>query len=311
MKILVSDPIAVEGIKRLEEAGFEVDVKTGLALEELAKITPEYDGLIVRSATKVTRELIAAGENLKAIGRAGIGLDNIDLEAARERGIKILNTPGATTISVAELTLGHMLALARQIPQATASLKAGKWEKKLFLGSELYGKTLGVIGLGKIGREVAKRASGMGMDLVAYDPYVREEEVRHLGLKLLPMEDLLPYSDYITIHAPLIPETKHLLGEREFAMMKDGVRLINCARGGVVDEQALYDALVNGKVAGAALDVFEKEPPKDNPLLKLDNVIATPHLGASAREGQVRSGMEIAEKLIATLEKDTGTSALG
>jgi D-3-phosphoglycerate dehydrogenase len=301
MKILVSDSIAVEGIKRLEEAGFEVDVKTGLALEELVRIIPEYDGLIVRSATKVTREVIAVG-NLKAIGRAGIGLDNIDLEAARERGIKILNTPGATTISVAELTLGHMLALARQIPQATASLKAGKWEKKLFLGSELYEKTLGIIGLGKIGREMAKRASGLGMDLVAYDPYVREAEVRDLGLKLLPMEDLLQYSDYITIHVPLVPETKHLLGEREFAMMKDGVRLINCARGGVVDEQALYDALMSGKVAGAALDVFEEEPPKDNPLLKLDNVIATPHLGASAREGQVRSGMEIAEKLIAVLK---------
>ncbi|MFQ6117886.1 MAG: hydroxyacid dehydrogenase, partial [Candidatus Bipolaricaulia bacterium] len=217
-------------------------------------------------------------------------------------GIKILNTPGATTISVAELALGHMLALARHIPQATASLKAGKWEKKKFMGTELYGKTLGIIGIGKIGQEVAKRASAFGMDLVAYDPYVREEEVRHLGLKLLPLEDLLPYSDYITIHVPLTPETRHLLSGREFAMMKDGVRLINCARGGVVDERALYDALVGGKVAGAALDVFEEEPPKDNPLLKLDNVIATPHLGASAREGQVRSGVEIAEKMIAALK---------
>jgi len=302
MKILVSDPIAVEGTKRLEEAGFEVDVKTGLAPEELIKIIPEYDGLIVRSATKVTREVIEAARELKAIGRAGIGLDNIDLEAARERGIKVLNTPGATTISVAELTLGHMLALARHIPQATASLKAGKWEKKRFMGTELYGKTLGIIGIGKIGREVAKRASAFGMDLVAYDPYVREAEVRDLGLKLLPLEDLLQYSDYITIHVPLTSETEHLLGEREFAMMKDGVRLINCARGGVVDEGALYDALVSGKVAGAALDVFEEEPPKENPLLKLDNVIATPHLGASAREGQVRSGVEIAEKMIAALK---------
>jgi D-3-phosphoglycerate dehydrogenase len=302
MKVLVSDPIAEEGIERLRDAGFEVNIKTGLTEEELVKAIPEYDGLIVRSATKVTREVIAAGENLKAIGRAGIGLDNIDLEAARERGIKILNTPGATTISVAELTLGHMLALARHIPQATASLKAGRWEKKLFMGSELHGKTLGIIGLGKIGREVAKRASGMGMDLVAYDPYVREAEVRDLGLKLLPLEDLLPYSDYITIHVSLTPETRHLLSEREFALMKEGVRLINCARGGVVDEKALYNALVSGKVAGAALDVFEEEPPKENPLLKLDNVIATPHLGASAREGQVRSGMEIAEKLIAALK---------
>jgi D-3-phosphoglycerate dehydrogenase len=301
MKILVSDPIAEEGIEKLRGAGFEVDVKTSLAPEELVKTIPEYDGLIVRSATKVTREVIEAGKELKAIGRAGIGLDNIDLEAAKERGIKVLNTPGATTISVAELTLGHILALARHIPQATASLKAGKWEKKKFMGTELYGKALGIIGIGKIGREVAKRASAFGMDLVACDPYVREEEVRHLGLKLLPLEDLLPYSDYITIHVPLIPETRHLLSEREFGMMKEGVRLINCARGGVVDEQALYDALVSGKVAGAALDVFEEEPPKDNPLLKLDNVIATPHLGAQALEGQVRSGVEIAEKMIAAL----------
>lgn len=298
---MISDPIAEEGVKKLEQAGFEVEVNTGLPPEELAKIIPGYDGLIVRSATKVTREVIEAAENLKAIGRAGIGLDNIDLEAARERGIKVMNTPGATSVSVAELTLGLMLALARHIPQATASLKAGKWEKKKLMGSELYGKTLGIIGIGKIGREVAKRAAALGMDLVAYDPYVREAEVRDLGLKLLPLEDLLQYSDYITIHVPLTAETEHLLGEREFFIMKDGARLVNCARGGVVDERALYDALKKGKVAGAALDVFEEEPPKDNPLLQLDNVIATPHLGASAREGQVRSAVEIAEKLIAAL----------
>ena len=302
MKILVSDPIAEEGLEKLRQAGFEVDVKAELMPEELIAIIPDYEGLIVRSATRVTREVIEAAKELRAIGRAGIGLDNIDLEAARERGIKVLNTPEATTISVAELTLGHMLALARHIPQATASLKAGKWEKKRFMGTELYGKTLGIIGIGRIGREVAKRAAAFGMDLVAYDPYVREAEVRDLGLKLLPLEDLLPYSDYITIHVPLTSETRHLLGEREFEMMKDGVRLINPARGGVVDEKALYDALVSGKVAGAALDVFEEEPPEDNPLLKLDNVIATPHLGASAKEGQVRSGVEIAEKMIAALK---------
>ncbi|HIC95522.1 TPA: phosphoglycerate dehydrogenase [Candidatus Bipolaricaulota bacterium] len=301
MKVLVSDPIAEEGIKRLRAAGIEVEVKTGLPPEELREIISEYDGLIVRSATKVTREVIEAGENLKAIGRAGIGLDNIDTEAAKERGIKVLNTPGATTISVAELTLGHMLALARHIPQGTASLKAGKWEKKRLIGTELYGKTLGIIGLGRIGREVAKRASAFGMDLVAYDPYVREGDVRNLGLKLLPLEDLLQHSDYITIHVPLTPETKHMLGKREFELMRPGVRLINCSRGGVVDEQALYEALVSGKVAGAALDVFEEEPPEDNPLLKLDNVIATPHLGASAEEGQLRAGIEVAEKMIAAL----------
>jgi D-3-phosphoglycerate dehydrogenase len=301
MKILVSDAIAEEGIAKLREAGFEVEVKTGLKPEELIKAIPEYDGLIVRSATKVTREVIQAGKNLKAIGRAGIGLDNIDTEAAKERGIKVLNTPGATTISVAELTMGHMLALARHIPQATASLKAGKWEKKQFMGTELYGKTLGIIGVGRIGREVAKRASAFGMDIVAYDPYVREADVRDLGLKLLPLEDLLQYSDYITIHVPLTPETRHMLGKREFELMKPGVRIINCARGGVIDEQALYEALVSGKVAGAALDVFEEEPPKDNPLLKLDNVIGTPHLGASAEEGQLRAGVEIAEKMIAAL----------
>ncbi len=301
MKILVSDAIAEEGITKLREAGFEVEVKTGLTPEELIKVIPEYDGLIVRSATKVTREVIQAGKALKAIGRAGIGLDNVDAEAAKERGIKVLNTPGATTISVAELTMGHMLALARHIPQATASLKAGKWEKKRFMGTELYGKTLGIIGIGRIGREVAKRAIAFGMDIVAYDPYVRETDVRDLGLKLLPLEDLLQYSDYITIHVPLAPETRHMLGKREFELMKPGVRIINCARGGVIDEQALYEALVSGKVAGAALDVFEEEPPKDNPLLKLDNVIGTPHLGASAEEGQLRAGVEIAEKMIAAL----------
>ncbi|MCR4405054.1 MAG: phosphoglycerate dehydrogenase [Candidatus Acetothermia bacterium] len=301
MKILVSDSIVEAGVQRLREAGFEVEVKTGLKPEELIRVIPEYDGLIVRSATKVTREVIQAGKNLKAIGRAGIGLDNIDTEAAKERGIRVLNTPEATTISVAELTIGHMLALARHIPQATASLKAGKWEKKLFMGTELYGKTLGIIGLGRIGREVAKRASAFGMDLVAYDPYVREGDVRDLGLKLLPLEDLLRYSDYITIHVPLTPETKHILGKRQFELMKPGVRIINCARGGVIDEQALYEALVSGKVAGAALDVFEEEPPKDNPLLKLDNVIGTPHLGASAEEGQERAGVEIAAKLISAL----------
>lgn len=301
MKILVSDAIAEAGVQRLKEAGFEVEVKTGLKPEELVKAIPEYEGLIVRSATKVTREVILAGKNLKAIGRAGIGLDNVDVEAAKERGIKVLNTPGATTISVAELTIGHMLALARQIPQATASLKAGKWEKKLFMGTELYEKTLGIIGIGRIGREVAKRAAAFGMDLVAYDPYVRESDVRDLGLKLLPLDELLRYSDYITLHLPLSPETKHLLGPRQFALMKQGVRLVNCARGGIVDEQALYKALKDGQVAGAALDVFEVEPPQDNPLLKLDNVIATPHLGASAKEGQARSGVEIAEKMIAAL----------
>lgn len=301
MKVLVSDPIAEEGIKKLRESGFEVDVKPALEPQALLQTIPAYDGLIVRSATKVTREVIGAAQNLKAIGRAGIGLDNIDLEAAKERGIKILNTPGATTISVAELTIGHMLALARHIPQATASLKSGKWEKKKFTGTELYGKTLGIIGVGKIGREVAKRASGMGMDLVGYDPYIREADVRDLGLKLLPLEDLLQYADYITIHIPLTPETKRFLSEREFALMKAGARLVHCARGGVVDEKALYDALRGGKIAGAALDVFEEEPPKDSSLLGLDNVIATPHLGASAREGQVRSGIEIAEKMIDAL----------
>lgn len=301
MKILVSDSIAEAGVQKLKEAGFEVEVKTGLKPEELIKTIPEYDGLIVRSATKVTREVIQAGKALKAIGRAGIGLDNVDVEAAKERGIRVLNTPEATTISVAELTIGHMLALARHIPQATASLKAGKWEKKLFMGTELYGKTLGIIGIGRIGREVAKRAAAFGMDLVAYDPYVRESDVRDLGLKLLPLDELLRYADYITLHLPLMPETKHLLGPRQFALMKQGVRLVNCARGGVVDEQALYEALKSGKVAGAALDVFEVEPPKDNPLLKLDNVIGTPHLGASAEEGQARAGVEIASKMIAAL----------
>ena len=203
MKVLVSDPIAEEGVQKLREAGFAVDERPGLPPEELLQIIADYDGLIVRSATKVTRQVIEHGVNLKAIGRAGIGLDNIDLEAARERGIKVLNTPGATSISVAELTIGHMLALARHIPQATASLKAGRWEEKKLMGTELYGKTLGIIGLGRIGREVAKRALALGMDLIAYDPYIKEESVRELGVKLLPLDDLLAHADYITIHVPV------------------------------------------------------------------------------------------------------------
>ena len=251
----------------------------------------------------MTRQVIEHGVNLKAIGRAGIGLDNIDLEAAKEHNIKVLNTPGATSISVAELALGHMLALARHIPQATASLKAGKWEKKRFMGVELYGKTLGIIGIGRIGREVAKRALALGMDLLAYDPYVKEESVRDLGVKLLPLDDVLAHSDYITVHVPLTEETRHLLSTEEFAKMKDGVRIVNCARGGVVDEEALYEALVSGKVVGAALDVFEEEPPKESKLLQLDNVIATPHIGASTVEGQRRAGVEIAEKMIEALKQ--------
>ncbi len=291
MKVLISDPLAKEGIEILKSAGIEPVEQTGLAPEELIKVIPEYDGIIVRSATKVTKDVIEAGKNLKVIGRAGVGLDNVDRAAAKEKNIKVVNTPAATSISVAELALGMMFSAARRIPQATASTRAGKWEKKKFKGFELYGKTLGIIGVGRIGTELAKRATALGMKVLAYDPYVKT----HDQAKISDLDTLLKESDYISLHIPKTDETAHMLNKAAFEKMKDGVVVINCARGGVVDEDALYDAVKGGKVRIAAMDVYENEPAKEHKLFSLDEAIVTPHIGAQTAEGQLRAGVQIAE----------------
>lgn len=301
-RVHVNDKLAPEAFELLDsnpsiEATMEhYDAGT---LKEKVKA---FDALIVRSATKVTKEIIENGEKLKVIGRAGIGLDNIDVATAKERGIKVLNTPGASAISVAELTIGLMLAASRHIARGTYGLKRGKWEKKALEGRELYGKTLGIIGFGNIGKEVAKRALSFEMKILAYD-VVKDE--KGLPVNFVEFDELLRESDYITLHVPLIDATRHLINAEAFSKMKDGVIIINAARGGVVDEAALYDALISGKVYAAALDVFEVEPPTDElrqKLLALDNVVATPHIGASTAEGQLRVGMEIVKKVIEVLE---------
>lgn len=297
MKVLISDSISQKGIDILTRAGLEVYVKTGLSPDELKAIIGEYHGLIIRSATKVTADIIEAATNLKVIGRAGSGLDNVDKVAATKKGIVVMNTPGGNTITTAEHTIALMFSLARQIPQAVASMKEGKWDKKRFMGVELYNKTFGIIGIGNIGKQVAKRAIGLGMNVIGYDPYLSEENAREIGIKKVELPELFRNSDFITIHTPLTAETRNLINRKTIGMMKDGVRIINCARGGIVNEADLYEAIKSGKVAGAALDVFEKEPPGNNPLLKLDNVLCTPHLGASTREAQENVALAIAEQV--------------
>jgi len=297
MKILVSDPLSEEGLNILKEVSeFQVDVKTTLKPEELKAIIGDYDALIVRSATKVTKEIIEHAKKLKVIGRAGVGLDNVDLEAATQKGIIVMNTPAGNTISTAEHTLSIMLAMSRNIPQANSSTKKGEWKRSKFMGVELYGKVLGIIGLGRIGREVAKRALSFGMRILAFDPFLSRQVADGVGVEIVELESLLEQSDYITVHTPLTDDTRHMISDKEFAMMKKGVRVINCARGGIIDEAALVKAIKEGKVVAAALDVFEQEPiPADSELLKLENVIVTPHLGASTEEAQVNVAIEVAE----------------
>lgn len=297
MKVLISDNLSPRGVGILKNAGLDVDVRTGMSPEELKKCIGEYHGLIIRSATKVTAEILNGADRLKVIGRAGSGLDNVDKAAATKKGIVVMNTPGGNTVTTAEHTISLMFALARQVPQATASMKACKWEKKRFMGVELYHKTLGVIGLGNIGREVAKRALGLEMNVIAFDPYLSVENARELGIEKVDLAALFQRSDIITIHTPITAETKNLINKETIREMKDGVRIINCARGGIVNEADLYEALKSGKVAGAALDVFEKEPPGENPLLSLDNFICTPHLGASTEEAQENVAVAVAEQV--------------
>ncbi len=296
-KILVSDPLSEKGLKILKDVKeFQVDVNTELKPEALKEAIKDYDALIVRSATKVTREIVEAARGLKVIGRAGVGLDNVDLEAATQKGIIVMNTPAGNTISTAEHTFSMILALSRNIAQASASVRKGEWKRSRFMGVELYGKNFGIVGLGRIGSEVAKRALSFGMKILACDPFLSREVAESMGIEMVELKDLLKRADYITVHTPLTAETTHMISTREFALMKKGVRIVNCARGGIVDEAALLAAIKEGKVAGAAIDVFEKEPPvADSELLKLENVVATPHLGASTEEAQVNVAIEVAE----------------
>lgn len=295
MKILVCDKTEAEAIQQMRQAGLQVDVRDDITPEELLQVLPGYDGMVVRSRTKVRAPLIDAAPNLKVIVRGGVGLDTIDVEHARQKGITVMNTALASSASVAELAIGYMFALARSIFLTTSSMKAGKWEKKKFEGDEIGGKTLGIVGVGNIGKEVAQRARALGMTVLAYDPYVKSLE----GVELVTLDDLLGRADYITFHLPLTNETRNMISTAEFKKMKPGVHIINCARGGIVDEEALYTALTDGKVAGAALDVFATEPLEDYKLFALDNVIGSPHIGAATKEAQGRIGTEVAERLIA------------
>jgi len=295
VKVLICDKTEPEYIMQMRAAGLTVDVRDDITPEELPGVLPAYDAMVVRSRTKVRQPLIDVCPNLKVIVRGGAGLDTIDFEYAKAKGVTVMNTPLANSASVAELTIGYMLMMARSLYQAAASVKAEKWDKKSFNGDEIGGKTLGLVGVGNIGREVSKRASVMGMTVIAYDPYVKEIA----GIKLVTLDDLLAQADYISLHLPKTKESTNMIGAEQFAKMKKGVRIVNCARGGIVDEAALYEALTNGTVAGAALDVFAEEPPTDWKLLKLDNVIASPHIGAATREAQARVGAEVADKLIA------------
>lgn len=300
IKVLVADQLSEQGVAILKKGrGLQVDVKVGLKPPELRAIIGEYDALAVRSATKVTAEIVDAGRKLRVIGRAGVGVDNIDLAAASRRGIVVMNTPGGNTVAVAELTVAMMLAISRHVPQATASMRGGQWEKKRFQGRELFNKTLGVIGIGNIGSVVVDRCLGMKMKAVAFDPHCSPEMAAQLGCRLVSLDEMLAQADYVTIHAPLNDETRGLVNARALAKMKKGAFLVNCARGGIVDEAALADALRSGHLGGAAFDVFAQEPtPADNPLLKLDNFICTPHLGASSEEAQLNVATAIAEQMV-------------
>ncbi|MBN1591898.1 MAG: 3-phosphoglycerate dehydrogenase [Candidatus Coatesbacteria bacterium] len=301
VRVLVCDPVAKEAVEKMEKGGLTVDVKTELTPEELVATVGDYDAIIVRSATKVTKDVIEAGKKLKVIARGGVGLDNIDMDAANAAGKTVINTPAASSVSVAELAMAHMLAISRDIPQANATMAASKWEKKKFKGVELFKKTLGIIGIGRIGQEVAKRALAFEMTVIAYDPYVTQAMLGKLNVKIVSFDELLQKSDYITLHMPHNEETHYLLAEDEFAKMKKGVRLVNCSRGGVVKEAALLEALKSGKVASAGIDVFENEPVKGNEFTSLTNVSLSPHIGASTVDGQFRVGIEVAEKLIELL----------
>jgi len=302
-KILVADPLAEDGLERLRRAG-EVTIVSRLAEAELIQRIPDYDALVVRSETRVTAPIIEAGSRLRVVGRAGVGVDNIDVPAATRRGILVVNAPRGNIIAAAEHPMALLFSLARWVPQADASVKRGEWTRSKFTGTEIRGKTLGVIGLGNVGSEVAKRAHGIEMDVVAYDPVVTTERAELFNVELVSLDDLLDRADFITLHVPLVDANRNLIGARELARMKQSARLINTARGGVVDEEALADALEAGRLTAAASDVFAAEPPGDNRLLKLPNFVATPHIGASTAEAQVSVAFDVAEEVAAVLAGD-------
>lgn len=300
-RVLVSDPIDNAGVELLR-AEAEVDTKFGIKQPELLSIIGDYDALIVRSETKVNREVLEAGRSLQVVGRAGVGVDNIDVEAATSKGIAVVFSPTGNIIAAAEHTIALLLSLNRNIPQANVSLKQGQWRRSAFTGVEVRGKTLGIVGLGRVGSEVARRAQGFQVRLLGYDPFMSQDYARNLGVDLVPLDMLLRESDFITLHTPLTDSTRKLIGAKELQLMKTSVRIINVARGGLIDEDALYEAIRDGRVAGAALDVFSKEPPEPHPLFESEKVIVTPHLGASTTEAQKEVAKEVAEQVLAVLK---------
>ena len=311
MKILIADPISKRGVELLRaNPAFQVDENTGLKEDQLCQIIGEYDALIVRSQTKVNKRVLEAAKKLRVVGRAGVGVDNVDMDAATRRGIIVMNTPGGNTISTAEHTFSMMMAMARKIPQAHASVKAGKWDRKSYEGVELYNKTLGIIGMGRIGGEVARRALAFGMRVLAYDPFLSMSRAKALQVEVVELDEIYKRADFITVHVPMTDQTRGMINKDTIAKMKKGVRILNCARGGIVNEQDLYDAIKSGQVAGAALDVYEKEPPTESPLRELDVVVMTPHLGASTKEAQESVGTEIAEQISEVLAGGTIRNAV-
>jgi D-3-phosphoglycerate dehydrogenase len=309
-KVLISDELSPQAVDIFRARGVDVDVKPGLKPDELKAIIGQYDGLAIRSATKVTADLLEAATNLKVVGRAGIGVDNVDIPAATARGVVVMNTPFGNSITTAEHAIAMLFSLARDIPQATVSTRAGKWEKSRFMGIELTGKTLGIIGCGNIGSIVADRALGLKMKVVAFDPFLTPERATHLGVEKVEFDELLARSDFITIHTPLTEQTRNCLNKEAFAKCKRGVRIINCARGGLIVEEDLAEAIATGQVGGAGLDVFAVEPAKDNPLFALEEIICTPHLGASTSEAQENVALQVAEQISAFLMKGAVENAL-
>ncbi|NTW04970.1 MAG: phosphoglycerate dehydrogenase [Peptococcaceae bacterium] len=311
MKVLVMDGVAEEGLLPLrQKPEIELVIGSKMTEDELIRVIPEYNALIVRSATKVTDKVLEAADKMIVVGRAGVGVDNIDLDAATRKGIIVVNAPDGNTIAATEHTVAMMLALARSIPQAMGRLKEGFWDRKNFLGVELRDKTLGILGLGRIGSAVAKRAQALEMKILAYDPYITEEKAATMAVELVSLEELYARSDFITIHMPKTKESYHMINEQTIGLMKSSVRIINCARGGIIDEDALFKALDAGRIAGAALDVFEAEPNVDSPLLKLGNFIATPHLGASTMEAQLNVAVDVSREIVAALAGETVNNAV-
>jgi D-3-phosphoglycerate dehydrogenase len=310
-KILISDKLADAGINFLnEQEGIQIHIDTGLNEDQLCDIIGDYDALLIRSNTKVTPRVLKAATNLKVIGRAGIGVDNVDVAAATEQGIIVMNTPDANATTTAELAIAHLFSLSRLLPRANASVRAGKWEKAKFMGKEVSHKTLGILGFGTIGRIVAQRGVGLKMRVIAYDPFVTADVFEKMGAESVSLETLVAQADYLTLHCPMMEKTRGIIGENEFKAMKKSAMLINCARGGLVDEAALYEALTSGEIAAAALDVFEQEPPKESPLFALDNMNFTPHLGASTQEAQVAVSVEIARQAVTFLKTGEAINAL-